>query len=318
MRRLLAGALAMGTAALLPENATACTSSVCQMANRQEADAPRRGRLRIDLSYRYADNATRRAGSASTQQVVRPYVDLERGLLFDGWHDDYRAQESLLLAEATFGLSDSTTIHATFPLQADRRMEGGDETCENPYGARGLGDLTLGVRHARRVAGGTLSGTVAVKVPTGPSHKKSAGAFLDPTVQPGSGSTDLVGAASWTVRGLGTAWTATASRQFAGRSDLDFAFGDESILAVAAARPVSRRVQAFLQAKLVFRERSVLADTAVPSSGSRVVYVTPGLRIALPGGVSAYALVPVPLASHVNETQLAPTRGLVLGMTRMF
>jgi hypothetical protein len=197
-------------------------------------------------------------------------------------------------------------------------MEGGDAVCENPYRARGLGDVTLGLRHAAPAGGGWLRGTVAVKVPTGPSRKKAADAFLDPGVQPGTGSIDLVAGASFTRRAAGAAWTATASRQFTGRSARGFAFGDETIVALGASRPVRGRLTATLQAKLVFRERNTLAGAEVPSSGSRVLYATPGLRLALPGGLATYAQVPIPLARYVNEAQLAPTRGLVVGVSRSF
>jgi hypothetical protein len=316
-RGLLWAAVALGTA-LVPKGAAACTSSVCQMAGRQQDDAPRRGRLRVDFTYRYADMATPLAGSRAADEVIRPYVDLREGRLYPGWHQDWRGQESLFQAETAFGITERTSVHATFPLQADRRMEGGDAVCENPYRARGLGDMTLGVRHAAPLAGGWLSVTVAVKMPTGPSGKKAAGAYLDPAVQPGSGSTDLVAGASFGVRGAGAAWTATASRQFTGRSGLDFAFGDETIVAVGAMRPLWGRLQASLQAKLVFRDRNTLAGATIPSSGSRVLYATPGLRLDLPGGLATYALLPLPLARYVNEAQLAPTRGLVVGVSRSF
>ena len=56
----------------------------------------------------------------------------------------------------------------------------------------------------------------------------------------------------------------------------------------------------------------------MPSTGVRIVYVTPGLRWAATSSVSTYAFFQAPVSRYVNETQLAPRRGFLLGVSKSF
>jgi hypothetical protein len=56
----------------------------------------------------------------------------------------------------------------------------------------------------------------------------------------------------------------------------------------------------------------------VPSTGGRVLYVTPGLRVSLPKRASLYSFVQIPAYRYVNEEQLAPTVGGVVGISKSF
>ena len=77
-------------------------------------------------------------------------------------------------------------------------------------------------------------------------------------------------------------------------------------------------VSASLQAKLFHKDRSTYRGVGVASTGTTVVYVTPGLR----GGgrpVSAFtATSRCPVYRYVNEAQLAASRAWLVGLTRSF
>jgi hypothetical protein len=56
----------------------------------------------------------------------------------------------------------------------------------------------------------------------------------------------------------------------------------------------------------------------VPGSGGRVTYLTPGLSARVGRWASAYGFLTLPIHRYVNEEQLAPRRGFVLGLSRSF
>jgi len=56
----------------------------------------------------------------------------------------------------------------------------------------------------------------------------------------------------------------------------------------------------------------------VPSTGSTTVNLTPGLRVKGGKDASIYAFVQVPVYEKVNETNLAPRYGLLLGVSKVF
>ena len=49
-----------------------------------------------------------------------------------------------------------------------------------------------------------------------------------------------------------------------------------------------------------------------------MTYLTPGLSAKLGGRASVYGFVTLPLLRYVNEEQLAPRLGFVVGVSRSF
>ena len=54
------------------------------------------------------------------------------------------------------------------------------------------------------------------------------------------------------------------------------------------------------------------------ASGHDVVYLTPGVRVRGPAGVGLYTFFQAPVYRYVNEAQLAPSYGWLVGLTRSF
>ena len=182
-----------------------------------------------------------------------------------------------------------------------------------PYTSDGFGDTQIGARYA--LWGGAsqrLSAGFALKLPTGESELPNTldGGLHDPTLQPGTGSLDYILSALYARGGAPVQWAASASHQLATANDLGYAFGDETILGVSVTRTLravySRAsVGASVQVKAHFRGRSTYLDAPVPSTGSRMVILSPGLRVTTPGGLGFYAYLQVPVYRHVNDAQLA-------------
>ena len=313
-----AAGLALLAALSLPGRAQACDSNGCYQMTRGDGLLAR-GAFRIDFSYRSTEQSLRLLGSEETDSVRRPKVWLEGGAMWPGFHEELSGHERFLQLDAAYGLRARTSLFASVPLRAARSYTVGHGGVTQQYRPRGLGDTLVGLRHA---FGARFLSTLGVKLPSGESGliDDYDGTILDPMLQPGTGSIDVVASVAANFRALepGLRWTAGVSRQQSSASRYDYRFGPETIAILGARRAVRGPVDIALQAKVFDKGRSAFRGEPVASTGVRYVYLTPGLHVRLGPGGAAYVLVPVPVRRHVNDAQLAPRRGLVVGFSRTF
>ena len=189
----------------------------------------------------------------------------------------------------------------------------------------GNGDVLLGVRHAIfQKADSSLVGGLMLELPAGkytltaPQDRADSG-ILDPMLQPGTGALD-VGAALQYGHRLAGAWdtTAAASYQLYTTNDLDFRSGADFIASFTVSRPLFGALGGSLQVKGVHKDRSDFLDQPVPNTGGRFLYLVPGLSVRAPMKLALYGYAVVPVYRYVNEAQLAPRTGFVLGVSRTF
>jgi hypothetical protein len=160
-----------------------------------------------------------------------------------------------------------------------------------------------------------------VKAPTGnyrliATYDRS---INEPTLQPGTGSVDFVAAADLSRRQvLGLDWTVSASYQANTTNDLDYRFGNDAIASLAVSRALVGRLSGSFQVKGWHKGRSSFLGDPVPSTGGTLVYLTPGVRVAAPASMTAYAFVQVPAYRFVNEEQLTPRVALLIGWSKTF
>jgi hypothetical protein len=308
---------------LVPSAAHPCDSTGCLLSTRGDAGLLRRGGVRIDLSYRSTSLDTPLSGSTRVGEVRRPWADTVRGQLWEAFHRDDAARERFLQVDAAYGVTSRISAFASAPLIAQRsfRIVHGTLAPETyAYDTRGVGDVLAGVRVGLLGGRRSLVGSLAVKLPTGDSQvlAPGVGLILDPMGQPGSGSTDVVVSTQYSWPWMGLSWSLAATRQETTANALDYRYGEESIVSMSASRAVKGPLTASLQVKGFHKNRSVFLGRAVPATGGAMVYVTPALRLAGPGGVSFYAVVPVPVYRYVNENQLGPSAGILLGAAKTF
>jgi outer membrane putative beta-barrel porin/alpha-amylase len=348
--------LAVVSAALLASArpASACDSSSCAILTRGGLGTLPKGAFSVDFSFRYTDEGKRLAGSSSTEDVVLPRIDFDGQRLLPGFHRETDGSTSGMQADVAYGLTSRLSAFASLPLFTRKRyvhthvlgshtppaptepVDPNDPHGHGPapeeaptplaYTSDGFGDTQLGVRYA--LWGGAsqrLSAGFAVKLPTGESELPNPfdGGLHDPTLQPGTGSLDYILSAQYARGALPVQWAASASRQFTTANELHYRFGDETILGLGVTRTLravySRaQVAASVQVKAHFRGRSVYLDAPVPSTGSRMVILAPGLRVTTPGGLGFYAYLQVPLYRHVNDVQLAMRSALLTGVSKAF
>jgi hypothetical protein len=312
---------------LAPAGGFGCDSTGCLMVTRSAGGLlPRKG-FRIDFSFRATDDSLLMSGSDSTDRVTRPKVDFEHGLVRPGFHQDLGGTSQFVQLDVGYGLTGHTTLLASAPIVTHRSYDiGHPPVLTENYETWGLGDTLVGARHAFLASPATsLVAGLALEMPTGDFKLVSSGALfdigvLDPMLQPGSGSWDFVGnvqAAHRLTQG-GLDLTGAFSYQANTTNDLEYRYGDDTIVSTSLGGPVGSRVRASMQLKMVHRGRSTFRDEDVSSTGGTVVYAIPGLVSSLPGKMSVYLFLPVPVYRYVNESQLAPRLSVVVGMARVF
>jgi len=298
----------------------ACDSSSCSLLTRGENSlVPPKG-LRLDISFGYADQGRLQQGSREVDAVFRPRIFLERQRIFPAFHRDLDGYDRVVQMDLAYGLSTRLNITTSVPLALWHAHDVAHGSLEQEYGTTGLGDVLIGLRGTFGPRG--LVGGASIKLPTGDYRVggEFGGGIQDPTLQPGTGSVDLVGTLqySWRSDFLRLRWSVSGSYQRTTTNDLEYRFGNQTIVAAGVVRPLSTRLSASLQAKLFHQDRNRFLGQGVPSTGSTTVYVTPGVRVTGPRNVSVYAFVLLTPYSYVNEAQLAPRVGVLAGLSKLF
>jgi outer membrane putative beta-barrel porin/alpha-amylase len=312
-------ALALAGCVWAAPAAQACDSASCSLLTRGESGLLPKKRFRLDFSFGRSDQSVLLRGSQEVDEVFRPRVFLERGTVIPGFHRDIDGYDQTVQADGTYGLSARVNLVASVPLAVWHSHEVAHGSIAQEYGTVGIGDTLVGVRWALRPR--ALVGGFSVKLPTGRYDigGEFRGGIQDPTLQPGTGATDFVGSLqySWKIPWrMGAA--VAASYQVTTTNDLEYRFGNQLIATAGVSRPISARLAASLQAKLFHQDRNLYRGIGVPSTGSTMVYVTPGLRFSTPGRVSLYAFLLLIPYRHVNEAQLAPRAAVLTGLSKVF
>jgi hypothetical protein len=299
--------------------AWACDSTSCMMMTRGQNGALGRGAFRVDLSFRHTQQDQLYAGSEQTDSVLRPKVDFARQRLIPGYHGERGGLEQFLQLDLSYGLTSRVTVLGSVPLIAHRSYQVTHGAFEHIYDTTSLGDAVLAVRYALDTRSRWVAG-FAAKLPTGRSRLVSPfdGDIHDPMMQPGTGSADMVASLQASHRALGVDWSLSGSYQANTTNDLAYRYGNDTIATLSASRSLAGPLAGSLQVKAFHKGRSVFLDEDVPSTGGTIVYLTPGLRWSPTRDTSVYGFVQVPAYRYVNESQLAPRVGVLVGVARTF
>jgi hypothetical protein len=348
-------AASLAAAVLAPRDAAACDSSSCVLATRSQGGLAK-GKFSIDLSFRLSDESKRLAGGSNAETIVIPRIDFDGQRILPGFHQELDGAANSLQADIAYGISSRWTAQVSVPLFTRKAYahahlpathtppptDPAEPAPEDPHGhggpaapvledreyrSDGYGDTLLGVRYA--VWGGStqrLDAGFALKLPTGESQVPNAydGGLHDPMLQPGTGSLDYLLSAQYVrSRGGPVTWTVTASQLFPTANELDYRFGHETIVGVGFARTLravySRSmVTASVQLKAHGRGHSTYLGQEVPSTGFRMVLLSPGLRVTTPGGLGFYAYLQLPVYRYVNDEQLTTRSSILTGISKGF
>jgi len=166
-----------------------------------------------------------------------------------------------------------------------------------------------------------------LKLPTGGTNQPFNGApggIVDPSLQPGTGSTDLLlgGFYSGATDRLG--WFAQALWQHAIASQAGYTPGDSMTVNLGLRyADLGQRVVPLLQLNYAHRnvDDGINASTefdGTPQTGGDLLYIAPGVSARIGSGFSAYAYVQFPVYQDVNGVQLTPKQIYSFGLRKTF
>jgi hypothetical protein len=180
----------------------------------------------------------------------------------------------------------------------------------------------VGVRYALLVkANDLLMGTASIEVPTGPYKLlDSEGSINEPTIQPGSGSYDGLLTLYYVKHQFPSSleWFVAGSQRFNGRNSLDYQVGNETILSGGVGYANGERWVYSVQLNARHAGRDDYRGQGVPSTGSNAVSLSPGIRFGPGKQLELYTYLQIPVYQDVNESQLAPRFGFIVGLSKRF
>lgn len=233
-----------------------------------------------------------------------------------------------LLASLSYGFEADWSMMVQIPLmRRDHLLDLVDEITGAPatpeqWRFTKLGDVQVLGRRQFTTADPTLTYALfgGLKLPTGSvTVANSDGSRAERTLQPGTGTTDLViGAALRRTVGLTDALTGQASLSQASKTRQEFKPGQRLELSLGWSHAYSESLGAVVQLNARHRGRDAGAQAEPDNSGSTTVDLSPGVTLGVGHASTFYAYVQVPLYQKVNGIQLVPRSALALGWTSDF
>lgn len=160
--------------------------------------------------------------------------------------------------------------------------------------------------------------TFGVKLPTGKYDvANERGDPAERSMQPGSGTTDLIAGAYYHQKLMQSAvsWFAQGQYQHALNTRDNYQPGAQLGLDLGVRKTLFGALGGLLQLNYVYKGADKGSEAEPDSSGGRFVYASPGLSYALAGTKQLYAFYQVPVYRHVAGVQLTAERALVVGLS---
>ena len=316
MKRLLAAAFA---ACLAGEAAASCGTAFCMVNTSWSVQgAWTEPGARFDLRFEYIDQDQPMSGSRKVGVGEIPKH-----------HDEVRTINRNWLATVDYTFSPDWSVSATLPL-LDRRHA----HIHNHMGAQlhdswkftEIGDLrVLGRRQwrAESVEAQRLDfygANFGLKLPTGKQDvRNAAGDLAERTLQPGTGTTDLLlGGYFRRMLGTGASWFADALLQQSLNTHDEFRPGARWSLDLGYRREATDRLGLMLQLNFLHRRRDKGAAAEADDSGGNALFLSPGASYVLGEKLQLYGFLQLPLYQYVNGVQLTADWAVVAGVSARF
>jgi hypothetical protein len=328
VRRSFLIVAALCAVAVTRPGTASCGSAACFLVTHAEEGVEAAGAFQVDLSYRYVDQTKMLEGSHSTDEVLVPKINFEDQVIEPDHHLEISTRNTMVVLGLSYGITSRLSVIGTLPLFVGKAHEHyddagtPDQTFTNADGTSGFGDVLVGVRYALLVkANDLLMGTASIEFPTGPYKLlDSEGSINEPTIQPGSGSYDGLLTLYYVKHQFPSSleWFVAGSQRFNGRNSLDYQIGNETVLSGGVGYANGERWVYSLQLNARHAGRDDYRGQGVPSTGSEALSLSPGIRFGPGKQLELYAFLQIPVYQDVNEAQLAPRFGFILGLTKRF
>jgi len=303
---------------LAPGAASACTSCGCSISTDWAGQAAlAESGLHLDLRYDFVDqNQLRRDGHTVDRSTLHYPVDdeIQQGTL-----------TRFYTVGADYSFNSGWGINLQLPV-LDREHETIDagETEVSTSHTRGIGDLRILARYQGWSEDRTTGVQFGLKLPTGAfkdrfSSGPNQGEIIDRGLQNGSGTTDVL-LGLYNLGNFGSGFGEKLERfeliqlKQALNHRQQFRPSTQLIVNLAVSYAGLRYLTPQLQLNGKFEGREVGAQADYDNSGSRTLYLSPGLTVKVLQRLSAYSFVQLPLLQNYNGYQLAPHYLLSLGL----
>jgi len=271
---------------------------------------------RLKVQFEYLD-----------QDQLRQGGDEVSGAATETEHQELRTINRNWLVTADYGIDAHWGVSVTLPyLNRDHSHihdPAGDAEHE-AWHFSDLGDVRVQARYqlgGLSLAPTSRGVTFGVKLPTGAFDETNGdGEAAERTLQPGTGTTDLLAGAYAIHRlaaGWGTLFGAVAAQVPVDERD-GFRPGVRYHVDGGWNYPVGDQLGAIVQADVTYKTRDRGANAEPEDSGLTTLSVSPGLTLALTPGTRLYTFVQLPLYRYVNGVQLTYDAAWVAGISVSF
>jgi hypothetical protein len=286
-----------------------------------------------DLSYDYINQNQPRYGSgnASSTQINNLW---QAGQEIEDYTTTRTTTAALNYTSDTWGVNAQLPFvrrtHGTFGNNAPATFP--DYTSYVSSSDSSIGDARIIGRYTGFSADKTSGIIAGIKLPTGSTNANFNDGItpLDPSLQIGTGSTDVIlggfltgtfAKYGWFAQG--TVQHAIATKSFSGA---DYHPGDTYTLNTGIRyAKFGAKFAPMLQLNYIHRQpdtgtAATPADalTGGAATGGTLVYLAPGALYRVGGGTSVYGFVQLPVYQYVNSLQLNPRYTLTLGVSHSF
>lgn len=298
----------------LPAGAS-CGSATCPI-DPQSLNLPSAGQWTFDLSEQYIDQDRLRHGRHDVSGAEPP----EEGEL------ELRTVNRVTTFFANYAPTSDLLVSASLPY-ISRYHEHFDDREFQTYHLDGIGDASVSARY--RVLP-FLSGGVAVKLPTGSRSSTNAeGDEAEPTIAPGTGSTDVsaslvfqttANVPSLTQGVMGNVAALPLFLGITGRRNgvgtKDYRAGNELQVNAGANYPVSQTFQVLFQLNYRAKTKDDVGktDAVRDDTGGTFLYASPGLRVVFSSHAAIYTYVQLPLYERINGINIVSRYNFLGGL----
>ena len=259
--------------------------------------------LRVDLRYSYARADTPRTGSA---KVAKP-LPTDPALL-GAEVENMRTINQNLNMDFDYAINHQWNVAVGLPwVMRDHAHQIGDPTLtiveRKSFAA--LGDIRVVGNYKfdsdHQAGSGVRFG---LKLPTGRTNLEMVpGTPLESSLQPGSGSTDVILGAYYHQDIIDSmwGWFASGQLQSAVSTRNDYRPGNDTALDVGAHYELSHALTGLLQLNAQFKGRDGgLNPGANPHSGGYSLNISPGISVAFASRTKLYGFIQLPLYQYAN------------------
>lgn len=192
---------------------------------------------------------------------------------------------------------------------------------ENTYShTQSMGDIKFIARYQGFSQDGDIGIQLGLKLPTGKhdynfSSGPQAGTSLDRSLQPGSGSTDLIlGVYHYGTLNRNWDWFAQGIFQTAIKTLNGYRSGNALNLNTGVRYMAFDNIVPQLQINAQTRQRDTGASADPANTGGKLVYLSPGITVTLNKSTKIYSFIQVPVYQYVEGLQLAPRWNASVGL----